>query len=88
MDHGHHISLKNGYLPYKYLCQLGELREHFPSVEIQGERAFPFQLVREENMGANRGFIFALLGFLIFHGWSLYSAQAAVHNYTFIVSVS
>ncbi|PKI69968.1 laccase-14-like [Punica granatum] len=36
-------------------------------------------------MGANGGFMFALLGFMVFHGWSLYSAQAAVHNYTFIL---
>lgn len=38
-------------------------------------------------MGSARAFILALLGFVVLHGWLLHSAQAAVHNYTFIVSV-
>lgn len=38
-------------------------------------------------MGSTRAFIFALLGFMVLHGCSFYSAEAAVHHYTFIVSV-
>ncbi|OWM67677.1 hypothetical protein CDL15_Pgr019178 [Punica granatum] len=39
-------------------------------------------------MGANRGLIFAFLCFVVLHGWALYSAEAAVHYYDFILEES
>lgn len=42
---------------------------------------------RDQKMRANRGLIFAFIGCVVLHGWSLYSAQAAVHFYDFVVSI-
>ncbi|PKI73464.1 hypothetical protein CRG98_006045 [Punica granatum] len=39
-------------------------------------------------MGANRGLLFTFLCFVVLHGWSLYSAEAAVHYYDFVLKKS